>query len=433
MRTYPAALVVLIVGLALAAHTAASAPLGANYPGHDLDFDRTGDAVQALSELDFGRFFATQPSIGPGTVIVRAPFAAFAHVSGDVERVPDRLQGKPTAQFPPKLFASQQRIYRFGVFACLLCLAIMAAYAALTLARRGAAIVTQLSVAGVAMSFPLWSNAIRLGHPDEFLTAGLAFAALLAIVNGRAAAGAALFGFALASKQWVLLALPVAVWAARPAPVVKTFGIVAAVYLALQVPMVLGNPDRFADTVKHPAGAHGLVDAQTVWFPLAAHHDVRVFDGVEHRIVPRRRLPHALETAIHPAIVVLAIALALVFLRRRPDADAAALCELLALIFLLRCMLDPVTNDYYHAPFLAALALYEGFARRRLPVLAILATAAFIPKFSFDLSGFEKANALYLAWSIPMAAGLALSLYRPETAAAISRRIRLDRPIGRAR
>jgi hypothetical protein len=106
--------------------------------------------------------------------------------------------------------------------------------------------------------------------------------------------------------------------------------------------------------------------------------------------------------------------LSLLFWRRRKERDAAAIFQLVALIFLLRCMLDPVTNDYYHAPFLASLALYEGFAKRSLPVLTLLVTAAFLPRFGLDVAAFDRANAFYLAWSIPLATWLALSLFRQK-------------------
>jgi hypothetical protein len=248
-------------------------------------------------------------------------------------------------------------------------------------------------------------------------------------VNRRPTLAAVLLGYALASKQWAFLAVPAVLWAARPVPIRKTLVVVAAVYLALTLTMLAGDPGRFADTLRHPAGAHGLVDIQTIWFPLAPHTDVPVFDGVEHYLVPHRRLPHALESAIHPLIALLALALSLFYLWRRPAVEPARIFLLLALVFLLRCLLDPVTNAYYHAPFLAALALYEGYARRRIPVLTVIATAALIPTFPYDLHGFQEGNALYLAWSLPMTAGLVIALFRPDLGARIAGRFPLGREV----
>ena len=47
---------------------------------------------------------------------------------------------------------------------------------------------------------------------------------------------------------------------------------------------------------------------------------------------------------------------------------------LLALLFLLRCLLDPVDNAYYHVPFLLSLMAWEGLVRRGLPLVSILSS-----------------------------------------------------------
>ena len=405
--------------------TAGTAPLGVNYPGSDLEVDRTGDAVQALAELDLDRFFATQPAIGPGSVIVRAPFAGLARIEGPLREVPSSLSGAPSWQLPPPVFASQLRLYRFGLFACLAALAFLAASAAYLAGARGGSPVTQLAVAGAAVGFPLWTSAIRLGHPDEFFTTAVTLLAVVAAIRRRPTLAAVLIGFALASKQWAFLALPAVLWAARPAPLRRTLGITVATYLVLVVPMAIGDPGRFWDALQHPAGAHGLVDAQSIWFPIAHHNDVRVFDGVEVVTIPHRRLPHALESALHPLIALLALGISIAYLRR-PRIEPAGIFRLLALIFLLRCVLDPVTNIYYHAPFIAALALAESQTRRTIPVLSLLATCALVPHFARNLQGFEAANTFYLAWSLPLSAWLAFSLFRPDSAARIMRRLRLE-------
>lgn len=400
---------ICVATAAVAALIAASAPLGVNYPGHGLDVDRTGDAVQALAEANFQRFFDTQPSIGPGSVVIRAPFAALAALSGELQEVPEKLQGVATHKLPGDVYASQERLYRFGVFPCLFALGVLGAFAAAAMRTRGRGAPAQLAVAGLLLAAPLWSNAIELGHPEEFLTAALTLGAALAAVQGRVTPAAVLLGVAIATKQWALLAAPAVVWAARPSSVGRTVAIVAATYLALMIPMAIGNPDRFQAAMRTPTGTHAFVDMQTIWFPVATKHDVRVFDGVEEVVLPRRRLPYTLESLIHPAIVLLAFVLSAAWLRRRPRPEQ--IFQLLALVFLLRCMLDPVTNAYYHAPFLVSLALHEGLTQRRLPVLSLLATAAFIPTFGWDLDGFQLGNAFYLAWSIPLAGLLATQLF----------------------
>ena len=60
-----------------------------------------------------------------------------------------------------------------------------------------------------------------------------------------------------------------------------------------------------------------------------------------------------------PLIVALALPLSAAwwFSRRRTPDDVLAL---LALLFLLRCLLDPVDNAYYHVPFLLSLTGMGG-------------------------------------------------------------------------
>src|SRR5207302_1113379 len=59
--------------------------------------------------------------------------------------------------------------------------------------------------------------------------------------------------------------------------------------------------------------------------------------------------------------------------RRRPDRRPEDALALLALILLLRCLLDPLTYSYHHAPFLIALVAYEAVRRRGVPVLGLFA------------------------------------------------------------
>jgi glycosyl transferase family 87 len=262
---------------------------------------------------------------------------------------------------------------------------------------------------------PLWHSAITLGHPEEFITTGLVLGAALAAVNGRATTAALLLGLGLASKQWAVLALPAIALAVPRDQVKKTVLVTVAVYAALVIPMAIGNPGRFGDTLTAPGtSSHGLVDATTIWFPFAADHDKRVFDGVKYVVLPQRTLPHALESAMHPLIVLLAAALSLWFWRRKYSTEPQDIFLLLALIFLLRCMLDPVTNAYYHAPFLVSLALYEAFAGHRVPVVTLIASAAFLPRFGIDADSLRKANLLYLVWSIPLCAWLGVTFFRRQ-------------------
>ena len=80
--------------------------------------------------------------------------------------------------------------------------------------------------------------------------------------------------------------------------------------------------------------------------------------------------------------------------RRTPD----DVLGLLALLFLLRCMLDPVDDAFNYVPFLLSLVAWEGLTRRGLPVVSLLSCAAiyFTP---------------YLLATLPVCMWIALRLY----------------------
>lgn len=407
-------LLVGLVGAAIALANTVDAPLGRNYVGSSLGVNRTGDAVQALATGRVGRFFATQPPIGPGTVVIRAPFAALAGISHDLVALPPRYHGDPPLSLPPPVYASQRTLYRYGLFPCLVALVAMAAAGASVLDRFGRPWTVQLLVAALMLALPVWKGGISYGHPDEFLTAGLTIGAVLAAGTGRWKLAASLLGVALASKQWALLALPATVLAAPRQARVRTAVLSVGLYAAIMSVMAIGNPDRFMDAMTAPSlGSHNYVDALSVWFPIAPHHDVTVFDGVKDVTIPHRHLSHRFESALHPAMVVVAWLLSLAFALRRRDWNLAQVFQLLALIFLVRCMFQTGDKNYYHAAFIASLALYEGLAGR-MPILTLVVTAALLPDYGPELGSLQRANALYLAWSIPMLVYLGWSVLGKE-------------------
>ena len=70
-------------------------------------------------------------------------------------------------------------------------------------------------------------------------------------------------------------------------------------------------------------------------------------------------------------IVLLPIPLALLYWRRRERYAPEDPLLLLAFVFLLRCLLDPVDGPYYHLPLILALASWEGLRMRGLPLISI--------------------------------------------------------------
>src|SRR5581483_8874927 len=120
----------------------------------------------------------------------------------------------------------------------------------------------------------------------------------------------------------------------------------------------------------------GTVTPANLWWSFAhyatGHLTVSV-NGTQLQIPEAGyALPAALGELTHPLIIALVAGLTLLYWRRRASRDPAELLILLALIFLIRCALDPFTLSYHHAPLLLALLTGEGLRRRGLPVVAAL-------------------------------------------------------------
>ena len=92
----------------------------------------------------------------------------------------------------------------------------------------------------------------------------------------------------------------------------------------------------------------------------------------------------------------------------------------LALAFLLRCMLDPWDLVYYHLPLVVALAAWEARRGRDLPVLVgrrHRGLLADVRDSTTRARGYGPYVA-YLAWTVPLAVGLGVALLRPARAGA---------------
>jgi hypothetical protein len=380
----------------LAAVVAARAPLGLDYAADLSRVDSARPQIDALADLDLQRFTDEQSPLGPVSLVLRAPFAAAAGESDQLGR------------------------YRLGAFACLLALALAAFALALTVRRRAALWHAGL-VAAVVMFSPPVHQALVWGHPEELLTTALVVAATLLACARRPVAAGVVAGLAVASKPWALLAVaPILLLAAARASGkdARRTGLQAAaaalsVSVVLIAPMALANRDSFRRAVDK-ANATAAVKPMDVWWLTSSHHVV-VTDGVREQRVRHPHLSPAVLDGIRTAIVLAALAVAIAAaLRGRMTAERVALT--LALIFLLRCVLDPGDHVYYHLPFITALAAWEGL-RARPPLLA-LGTSVLLSGQVLRLldSDLDAIGIVYLLWSIPLAGWLAWSLLRRPSA-----------------
>ena len=96
---------------------------------------------------------------------------------------------------------------------------------------------------------------------------------------------------------------------------------------------------------------------------------------------------------------------------------------LLALVLLLRCVLDTWDTVYYALPFIFALLVWEvcgdNARNARPPVLALASTVLAWLSFQWlpEHASPDAQAAFFLAWTLALCAGLALRLYAPTVLA----------------
>jgi Glycosyltransferase family 87 len=383
------------VGAAIVASAmvAMSSSVGADYAAPPCDPDICDDAaipIDALVRGDFHAFFSEQQPMGPFSLLLRAPLAGLSWLLGD---------------------GGQLARYRLGSFACLLAAALLALWLARTMARRGMPWTAWAIVPIGVLVNPLTYQALNWGHPEEVLAAALCTAGVLAAAHNRGVPAGLLLGCALATKPWAVLAVPVALVAA-PSGAVRMRLAAAAVPVAgaLLAPMFLLDPDRFL-AVQHGVGTGAdltnKVTAANVWFPFADASTARGIDP--HGLfttTTQYSLPTWVAAVSRLAVVAVAVAVPLAFARRgRGGEDALAV---LALVLLVRCLLDPMSFSYHHVPFLVALVAWEAL-RRRVPVASIATFAAVIVTQELVAPARDATlvNVFYLTWTVPLASYLA--------------------------
>jgi Glycosyltransferase family 87 len=361
--------------------------------------DNPAPATNALADGRLHDFFALHPYMGSLSLLLRAPFVVASRWLG----------------------ADDLTVYRVGSVVCLVSLALLAIWVARLMARRGQSLVIRLLVVVALVLNPLSLNAIWLGHPEEPMAAALCIGAVLAAGDRRVTAAGVLLGLALATKQWAIVAvLPVVL--AAPERRWRLTVVAGAVALAMALPLAVANPTRFM-TIADEASQTLRSPATSLWAPLATSRQEISFTSGLVSIVTTYSLPPPLWFLPRPLIVVVTAVLALLY-RRRPGSEAEGVLGLLALCFLIRGMLDPISPAYYYVPFLMALATWEGLRRRGLPLLTLASAGAlwflFYVARGENFLSRERAlvTVLYLLWALPVTALIARQVYRLRSHAA---------------
>lgn len=359
-------------------------------PGLDY-FGDASSGIDAIVRGDLTAFFGAQSLMGSFSLLLRAPFVV------------------------PVFDSSLEAVYFAGALPCLLATVVLGLALARLAAERGQSSAVQGLIAGLAVINPITFRALHWGHPEELLCAALCVGAVLAALRKRELTAGVLLGLAIATKQWALIAiLPVLL--AAPRRQLTLLAITGAIAAAFYLPGLVVNADRFGATSEAAAGQAAGGASTTpwsLWWPLAGIADSPFGE--------RYMAPAWVGVLSHPLIVLLPIPLAALLWRRRDRRPDDALL-LLALLFLLRCLFDTWNNDYYHAPFFLSLLAWETVRRPGVPRLslavAILLGLSFWPDqsriFADSLADAPWLFAFYAAWAVPLAALLAVALYRPD-------------------
>ena len=249
---------------------------------------------------------------------------------------------------------------------------------------------------------PLVLRTVLDGHPEDLLATAAVVGAVLTARSGRATAAALLLVTAVVAKQWAILGLGPALLAApsghRRLALVAGAGILAVIAGEMLVhPMARATLTTTGDLF-HP---------QQVWWPFGVDAPAS-FTAAGHGV---RTSPAWLRPITHPLIVAIALPLSLAWWRR-PSRDLDDALALLALLFLLRCLLDPWNLGYYHLPLVTAIVAWEVRRGRDWPLLGLAVSGATWLTFVTNHGRTTDTPFLiYMAWALPLLVLLARQLY----------------------
>jgi hypothetical protein len=362
-------------------------------------------ALQALRAGELVAFLEQAPAYG-GSLILRAPFAF----------LPDLWGGGDLA------------LFRSMAVPCLLAGALLGVGLWARARKLGHTPLACWIVLFLVAANPITLKALEIGHPEELLGAVLCVAAALAAGRDRALLAGVLLGLAIANKPWAVLAV-VPVLAMLPSGHARFLAAAGGATAVVMVPLALAG-GAVSEAAAVASTTSEIFQPWQIWWFLGEHGHVVVGNFGEK---PGYRAgPDWLGGIAHPLVVLIPAAISVALLprlRRRPWEDGLLL---LALVLLLRCVLDPWNISYYAIPFLLVLVTWELHAERRPPVLSLLATVlCWLTMVWLTTRVSPDVQALaYLAWSVPMAGLLGAHLLgvRLGSAAAVAPAAAASRP-----
>jgi hypothetical protein len=335
---------------------------------------------------DYPRLFA--PSMG---ALLAGHFGAVFHLLPEDGAGGSVLLRAPGALLGKLLGGGQLAEFRFGALESVLALAGLGLWLARDMRPAGRPSVGRAAVVGLCVIVPALLDAIFFGHPEEPLGAALCVGAVLLADADRPVLAGVVLGLAVINKPWGLFAVAPALLAAPRGRIwiAAVAGAIAALWFATAFVVA---PGHFVHSL---SALSAVAHPQELWWPLA---HLSAPPGV----TPTYYLPAFITAHARELVLLLAAGLALP-LARRPDRTTEDCLALLALVFLIRCLLDPNDHVYYHVPFVVALIAWE-VRTRDAPVLALLTTGLLWVVFHTisGVSGLSVQFLAYLAVTLPL-------------------------------
>ncbi|HEY4811655.1 MAG TPA: hypothetical protein VIH71_11430 [Solirubrobacteraceae bacterium] len=371
-------------------------------------------SFEALAHGHLVRFLQLAPAYG-GSLVERGPFALLAGLSG----------------------GGSLTVYRMVAVPCLLAIAALGVWICARMRAEGRSVLARAVAMFICVANPVTLGALELGHPEELLGACMCVAAVALASRDHPIWAGVLLGMAIANKEWallaagpVLLALPGGLArrttrARRNYSKILVCSVSACATAALVLaPLVLVAGGRFAAGARAVAVIGGTqFQPRQIWWFFGTHGPL--VHGTFGNKLPGYRIgPAWIAQTSHPLIIVLGLGLAVgLWLARTHQRRAVSERDamlLLALVLLLRCILDTWDIGYYMLPFTIALLAWEVRGASRPPMVTLV--AAVLPWFLLqELAGHgigpDAQAALFIAWTVPLAVWLGVRLFAGEQAA----------------
>jgi Glycosyltransferase family 87 len=339
------------------------------------------------------------------------------------------VERAPFALLPGLWGGGSLAVYRMVALPCLLAIATFAVWLCARMRAEGRPVLTRALALAMCVANPMALSALELGHPEELLGACLCVVAVVLASRGRAVWAGLLLGLAIANKEWALIAVGPVLLAlprqpprlGRPAsairPVMSCVASTGLVCAAIFTPLLLAS-SGFATSARAVADTPGnIFQPWQLWWFLGTHSASA--HGAFGKPLPGYRIGPAWTGAIsHPLIVVvglgLAVAVWLHYRREHREVGERDAMLALALVLLLRCMLDTWNTSYYMLPFTIALLAWEVKGTRTVPILVLTSTVP--PWFALqELSAHglspDAQSAVFLIWTVPLAVWLGVRLF----------------------